>query len=675
MAASFRQIDPVALAPATEDTEVRVAFDADHLYFGVRCRDSAGPAGSRVQDLRRDFDYYANDLFGLSLDPFLDGRSAQSFQVNPAGSQRDMRVSDGNAIDADWDAPWSARTRVDAEGWTAEIAIPWPILRYPAESAEWGINFVRRVRRIEELSGWSPWPRGFTPYRMTYAGRLAGLRPPPPRRQLRLRPYVLGRAAEEARPAGRRRGEELELGGELRWLPNPSTVVEATVNTDFAETDSDRQVVNLSRFSAFFPEKRQFFLENAGLFDSGFEAIKPFFSRRLGLDAEGRQVSIDGGLRVVHQDARQAAGGLLLRTAGEGAAPASTFLLGRYQRNLGERHRFGGLVVGRRDEAGAGHGEHENLVAMVDGLYRPSELFTLQGFLSGSNTTGDGGDGLAGALWAYSEGPKGYFGWVQRFVSPDYQASAGFVDFKNYVLTSPSATFEFQSPAYLPKAVRRFKPNVSANIFHTYDGLEPIEANARIEPLWIIFQDGSEVYTWWQPNWQRLADSFSPVPGIDIAPGDYEFDRFGAAFATDKSRKWSLEMRYLWGGYFDGRLATTEFTLRLAPSPRVSLLVDFVINDLRDLGPGRESREVWLWRPELRLALDPRKQLTLFYQRNEATETEAYYLRLSWELRPLSFLHVVLGDFAPTDPGGGFLSRSAESQRQAIVKLGWSFGS
>ncbi len=675
VAAGFLQIDPRALEPATQATEVRVLYDDRHIYFGVRCHDAAGSAGIRIQDLRRDFDYYANDVFGIALDPYLDGRTAQAFQVTPAGSQRDMRVTDGNAIDADWDAPWQVRTRIDEGGWTAEIAIPWSILRYPGEPGDWGLNFVRRVRRLEELSGWSPWPRGFTPYRMTYAGRLEGLRPPPPSRQLRLRPYLLARGEESERAGERSSESELEAGGELRWLPLPSTVVELTANTDFAETDADRQVVNLSRFSPFFPEKRQFFLENARLFDSGFEAIKPFFSRRIGLDEEGRRVPIDGGLRLVHQDSRQALGGLLLRTAAERGKPASTFALGRYQRNLGERNRLGALVVGRRDEEADGRDERENLVGMIDGLYRPHELFTLQGFLSGSSTSGAGGDGLAGALWAYSEGPRGYFGWVQRFVSPDYEASSGFVDLRDYVLTSPAATFEFQSPKFLPTAVRRFKPNVSASFFHTYDGLDLLEGSARIEPLWLIFQDGSEVYTWWEPNWQRLAAAFSPVPGIEIAPGSYEYDRFGAAFATDKSRRASLEMRYLWGGYFDGRLATTEFTLRLAPSPRLSLTVDFVFNDLRDLGPARQSREVWLWRPELRLALDPRKQLTVFFQRNEAAESESYYLRLSWELRPLSFLHVVLGDFAPTDPGGGYLGRSDETQRQAIVKLGWSFGS
>lgn len=678
-AGSFLQIDPSSLAPATQATEVRVLFDDQHLYIGVVCSDDAGQAGIRVQDLRRDFDYFSNDVFGISFDPYLDGRTAQSFQVNPAGAQRDMRVTDGSEIDVDWDAPWDVRTRVSASGWTAEIAIPWSVLRYPAGSTEWGINFVRRVRRIEELSGWSPWPRGFTPYRMTYAGRLEGLLPPPPRRQLRLRPYVLGRSLAIDTPAGDRDEEKIEIGGELRFLPTPSTVIELTANTDFAETDIDRQVVNLSRFSVFFPEKRQFFLENAQLFDSGFDAIKPFFSRRIGLDDFGRQVPIDGGLRVVHQDAKHSAGGLLLRTAETRNNAASTFLLGRYQHNLGARNRLGAMVVARRDESvlpvGTQFEDRDNVVATVDGFFRPNERFTVKGLLSGSSTTGEGGDGLAGSFWAYAEGSLGYAGWVQQFVSPDYEASAGFVSLKDYVLTSPKVVLDLEAPGFLPASVRRVKPNITANFYHSYDGFDLLEGDVRVEPLWLVFQDGSEIYAWWQPSWQRLSEGFSPVPGLLVAAGDYDYNRFGVAMATDKSRKWSIELKHVWGGYFDGRLATTNTTLRLAPSPRLALTIDFERNEIEEIGFEGKSREIWLYRPELRLALDPRKQLTIFYQRNEVAETESYYARLSWELRPLSFVHLVVGDFAPTRPGEGYLQRLDESQRQVILKLGWSFGS
>jgi len=154
VASGFVQADPRQGAPATRDTEVRVLFDDEALYLGVVCHDDAGWRGVRVVDLRRDFNYFDNDLFGIVFDPFLDGRNAQVFAINPYGVQLDLLTSDGGAVkDTDWNAVWAVRTRVTEDGWRAEITIPWKSLRYPAGAAQWGINFVRRVRRIDELTG------------------------------------------------------------------------------------------------------------------------------------------------------------------------------------------------------------------------------------------------------------------------------------------------------------------------------------------------------------------------------------------------------------------------------------------------------------------------------------------------------------------------------------------
>lgn len=666
----FLQIDPRSGEAATRDTEVRALFDGRALYLGVRCHDDEGLEGVRVPDLRRDFDYDQNDLFGVSFDPFRDGRTAQAFQVNPWGAQRDLRVTDDTLFDLDWDAAWSARAQVGEDGWTVEIALPWSSLRYPEGAREWGIQFTRQVRRIAELSGWPAWPRGLNGYRMSYAGVISGLEPPPPARNLRLQPYLLGRIDRAGGRDGREDDEGLEAGGEVKWLPSPATVVDLTVNTDFAQVDADRQVVNLSRFSVFFPEKRPFFLENAALFDSNFSSLKPFFSRRIGLDAGGRPLPIDGGLRVVDQDAERSWGGLVARTAGAGAAPASTFAVARFSENVGSRHRLGGMLVGRSDEGNGGGDGRSNGVAVIDGLFRPRDLVTVQGFLSASRSTGAGGEGIAGSLWAAWEGPRGYFGWIQQFVSPDYEAAAGFVRRTDYVYTSPAVTLDWR-PAWLPKRIRKLKPNAVLNLYHSFEGLRLQEGYARLEPLWVVFQDGSEVWSWWEPNWQRLDEPFSPLPGLTAAPGDYDYGRWGIAGATDRSRRFGLEVRHTSGGFYDGRLDSTTTTLRAAPSPRVALRLDWQRDAIRDLGPDRGRRTTDLLSPEVRLAWDPRKQLTLFYQHNEAAETANWYARFAWELRPLSHLYVVYADTAPTDPRAGFLVRPDVRDRQLILKLSW----
>ena len=301
----FGQVEPDAGQPAGAfATVVRIVYDDRALYVGAVMRDSLGVAGLRVPDLRRDFDYFEHDLFGVTLDPFGDRRTAVAFQVNPAGVLRDLQARDGSAVNREWDGVWNARTAVSDSGWTAEITIPWATLRYPdagavdaAGAVPWAVQFVRTARRAGMITGWGPWPRQQTPYHMQYAGTLTGLRPPPPRPNLRVQPYALTRGAR-AGDAPFADGLSADVGLDLKWVPSPSTVFDLTVNTDFAQVDADHQVVNLSRFSVFFPERRAFFLENAGVFDVGYSQFTPFYSRRIGLD-QGLPVPLLGGARVV----------------------------------------------------------------------------------------------------------------------------------------------------------------------------------------------------------------------------------------------------------------------------------------------------------------------------------------------------------------------------------------
>jgi hypothetical protein len=322
VARDFTQAEPTQGNPATEPTEVRVLFDGRFLYFGVTCVDSHGEQDLRVRDLRRDFDEATDDYFGVAIDGVRDGRSALVFRVNPLGALRDQQTVDGGLIDLDFDAVWTARTTRSDGGWTVEIAIPWDTLRYREGVTTWGINFQRMTRRINENSGWSPWPRVVTPYRMDYAGLLTGVEPPPPSRNLRFLPYVIG----ERRDANGRSGFSTgDVGADVKWAVTPSAVLDVTVNPDFGQTDVDRQVVNLTRFSVFFPERRQFFLENRALFFSGNgQRFEPFFSRRIGLDVNGNPIPITAGARFSVRHRAGAFGALAVSQRGTTDATEST---------------------------------------------------------------------------------------------------------------------------------------------------------------------------------------------------------------------------------------------------------------------------------------------------------------------------------------------------------------
>lgn len=664
-ASGFRQVDPDQGAPASQDTEVRLLFDERHLYVGARCRDAAGRPGARVQDLRRDFDFFANDLFGLTLDPYGDGRTAIAFQVNPAGAQRDLQVFDDQFYDREWDAAWDVRTRQSDDGWTVEMAIPWATLRYPRGAAQsWGLNFVRVLRRLNESTGWSPWPRAYSTYRMTYAGRLEGLEPPPPRLNLRAQPYSIVRA-ERAPEASTR--TSLDAGADIKWAVSPNLALDLTARTDFAQVDADRQVVNLKRFSVFFPERRAFFLENSRLFHVGSsDSALPFFSRRLGLSESGRPLPIEAGLRVTGRSALRSFGGLLLRTGADGADPASTFAVARYEHNLGGRNRLGAMWVSRHDGARAAGPARRNDVFTTDGYFRFGERVSLYGVLSASNTRGLGGDGMAGEVWLSRRSNWGYAGWFQTFVTRDYRADAGFVVRNDLIITSPAVDLDLR-PAWKPRWLRALTPGATMYLYHGASDRKLQEGYLRVNALSATFHDGATAALFVEPNWQVLTSPYELLSGVAAGPGRYDFRRYGVSLTSDQSTRLSAQVSASVGGYFDGQLRAVDATVRAAPSPRLALSVRYERNALRDIGPARGAGTSQLVQPELRAALNPRLQLLAFYQYNTAARTRAWNARLAWEFRPLSFAYLVYNENGPSDG----LRRAERRDRQLVFKLTW----
>ena len=253
-------------------TEVRFLFDNKFLYVGAFCKDSVGLKGIRVQDLRRDFSWGLNDIFGIALDPQNLKQYAQAFQTTPYGNQRDFQNFSGNSFDSGWNTLWIVRTQRTKEGYFAEFAIPFKTLRYnkpkDGEPLEWGITMVRYARRDIEVSSFPAIPQAFTPYRMTYAAKLTGVKVPPPSANVRIEPYTLYQYDDIKDGDENPSEDNFKLGGDIKWAINPRTVLDLTFNTDFAQADVDRAINNLERFNIFFPEQRQFFLENADLFSS-----------------------------------------------------------------------------------------------------------------------------------------------------------------------------------------------------------------------------------------------------------------------------------------------------------------------------------------------------------------------------------------------------------------------
>jgi hypothetical protein len=661
VATDFAQSRPDYQRTTAYPTEVRVLFDAEHLYIGAFNRDSAGLAQLRLPDLRRDFNAQEADVFAATLAPLGDRRTTFQFQATPLGSQADVQAFDGgDAFNFNWDTMWRVRTTRADSGWTVEMAIPWQSLRYAPGLTRWAANFVRNTRRAAQWSAWMPFPRQFSSWRITYGGVIDSLEPPPPRTNIRIRPYALGQT-----PLTGDRVMIGDVGGEVIWAPTVNSVVEATVNTDFAQADVDRQVVNLTRFGVFFPERRQFFLENADLLTagglSGRYVVQPFFSRRIGLADDGTLLPIDGGLRYSYRSGRSTVGALAMRQGAAGHQGAATFAVARGSRFFGRSNRVGATVAVRDDAVTAPATGGRNVVTAVDLFGRRGELVQYQATVSTSTDTGT--TGVAVTYVAGRTTARSYVGILGAWVTDDYRPRTGFVSRPNVFLTSPAASLTLQ-PTWLPERVVWLRPSLTTFFYQDPTDLRLQEGviDARLE---VLSRTAAAAVVYAEHNLQRPDAPITLFPGVTTPAGTHDYLRYGLNLRSDQSAAVAWSANLSAGDFFDGALERAELAARWSPTPYVALSAAYEVNRLRSLGAHDSSFTTHLAAPELRLFLNPRVQWSAFYQYNTAARVGALNARFSWEFTPLSYLFVVYNDRRAVEGG------TAPRSDQLIVKLSW----
>ncbi|MEL7219880.1 MAG: DUF5916 domain-containing protein, partial [Bacteroidota bacterium] len=494
----FRQ-EPRQGGPIRYVTQVKFLYDDKYLYVGAFCQDSVGLEGIRVQDLRRDFSWGENDLFGIALDPQNLKQYAQAFQTTPYGNQRDFQNFGGNLFDTGWNTLWQVRTQRTTEGFTAEFAIPFKTLRYDkpedGQPVEWGITMVRYARRDIEVSTFPAIPQSFTPYRMTHAAKLKGIEVPPPAANIRIEPYTLYQYDNIEEGNVSSSDGNIKIGGDLKWAINPRSVLDVTINTDFAQADVDRAVNNLERFNIFFPEQRQFFLENSGIWAGGSQrSIRPFFSRRIGLSSNfnAEPAPIEVGTRFTQRTEKQAIAGLLVRQGDTDNSPTSNFGVARYLRNYGRKNNVGVMVTHRLDEAAKqlGLAENNNTTLTIDGQIRPSSEWNMQYLLTTSIDEATGETGYAGRVSAGNSTNKYYYGWVTEYTDANYNPAMGFVRQTDVIRHNPGGYYIWR-----PKNmdwIRRWDPGVFVNYNH--DASNPSrfqQASLYIFLAYLWFKDNS----------------------------------------------------------------------------------------------------------------------------------------------------------------------------------------
>ncbi len=581
-AASFIQADPLEGQPASEATEVRLAYDADYLYIGVLCRDTI-PAGIVVNDIRKDFATGSQDTFDVLLDTFGDHRNGFVFSTNAEGAKADTQMAnEGRDVNTNWDAVWWVAAKTTAEGWTAEFRIPFKTLRFEAgDSHTWGVNFARRVRRKNEISYWSPVARAFNIYRASAAGTLTGLPPLRPGRNLRIKPFLVGGAV---RAVGEPEfGGDFSGGVDFKAGITPSLTFDATVNPDFAQVEADEQQVNLTRFSLFFPEKREFFLENSGIFYFGDiprnkrqssrfsppeEDLLLFFSRRIGLTATGAQQPLYGGVRLTGRAGAYGLGFMTMQSEEDGGRPGNNYTVARVRRDIFKSSDIGAIVLSREP---AGDSSDFNHVAGVDANFRFFKNLSINSFAARSSTPGETRD---------QDSAKVAIGWedsLKRMGMSFMTIGEGFKDDIGFV-RRVGVTRHFFDIAFMPqpeslrqRGIRQLQPH--ARMFNYYDpGGELVTRNAHAA-MQVTWNTGAFVEYAIEPRVEATSKPFMIYPGVAIPAGRYEWTQHLFVYEGDHSKAFSGSGRLTVGNFWSGRQRTAQISLLYRPTYR--LLFDF----------------------------------------------------------------------------------------------------
>lgn len=670
----FRQREPLEGTPATERTEVRVAYDDDALYIGIIAFDSE-PDRIVARLLQRDRVLSRNDYGGINfegddgvaimLDPFHDHRSAVVLATNANGAEFDALITDeGNQFNVDWRGVWRVASAFIDRGWSTEFAIPWRTLRYPPETLGrvFGLNVFRVIQRKKEEVLWRSWDReggGFD--RVSQAGHLTGLQDlPRSGLNIEVKPFVLG-GGTQARDAtgGLPRQGELDFGLDLKSELRPGLVLDLTVNTDFAQVEVDDEQVNLTRFDLFFPEKRDFFLENAGLFEfgrQGFFGPPPylmFFSRKIGIGPEG-EVPILGGGRLTGRVGGQTLGLISVATDDAPGREAEVFNVARIKRDVGPSNYVGAMLTDRRGDGPA------NTVAGLDGRFYLHPTLVLDAFAAHSFTEGAGGDDVVyAASLDYTTDPYGFY--AEHFlVGPDAAASSGFIT-RTDIRKSSLFLRRRVRPGILGLRLNDFRAN--GEYQSTTDGrFQDWNAGASILPTWESGDNGSVDYTVGETQVDRdfaLADSV-PVPA-----GRYRSNQLRANFNSSSSRPWVLSASLSRSDFYGGDLRSWGGGLAVTPVPALSFAASFNRSDI-DLPNGSFTADIVGFRAIW--AVSTKITTNALIQYNSFTEDFISNIRFNFIHRPGSDLFIVF-----TEERGVDGDRWALADRGTVAKVTYLF--
>jgi len=654
---------------SAERTVVRVLYDERYLYVGAEMYDSQADALVSA-GMEQDFATQDSDIFGFALDTYLDRRNAFLFAINPAGALFDAQAfNDQQSVNRAWEGEVEVATEIYDWGWVAEIAVPMTTLRFREVDGvqSWGINFSRRIRRISEDSNWAALTRQFRVYKMSRAGTLTSLQGLRQGRNLWVKPFLNGVRTDGWRASSS--GEKMEGGFDLKWGITPQLTLDVTALTDFSQVEVDEQQINLTRFSLFFPEKRDFFLENEGIFSfqdnrvrnfrtgSGPQNFRLFHSRRIGLSADRTPVPIAGGARLTGRVGGYAIGLLNMQTRNDPGSPGENFSVVRLRKNILGSSDIGFMLVNREGTGASVADSYNRSIGADMNLRMAGGRMLLNSYFAATDEPEVSGDRVTGAFEVAWRDPVWAASMLMKTVGEGFNPAVGFVGRRG--IRQGFATLGAHPQPAIPH-VRELNPYVDINLFS--DPGWVLESREIKPGLGIHFLDSSVLTFEYSGSYERLAEA-TRIAGVAVPEGEYEFGAFTTSYQSNLGRKLGGRVAVTRGDFFDGDRTSVTGSVTLRPNAHFFLQGTAQRNRLT---LGGSSFDANLFGGRFRYAYNTRTFLSAFVQYNETTDEVQTNLRFNLIHAPLSDVFLVYSERRDRTPEPG---RTALTDRAVTLKV------
>ena len=699
IAKDFYQCYPSDTAYAKTKTEVKITYDDKNLYIAAVCYDNIKDKNYVITSLRRDFEGVDNDNFAVYLDPFKDGLNGFMFGVTPLGVEREGLIANGDNMQTSWDNKWYSATKIYADYWIAEMAIPLKTLRFKAESQHWKMNFARIDLKRNERATWVPVPIVYPMANLAFTGNVYFEQPfKKPGANIALVPYLTANSFKDnlpnATPASKTdssslstRGVERNLGVvttstsyegnagiDAKVAVSPSLNLDLTVNPDFSTVEADVQVTNLSRFEIFFPERRQFFIENSDLFSSfGFSRIRPFFSRRIGIGRDRNtgvivQNPILYGARLsgkINKDWRM--GLMNMQTAAvdnrneslnytqagkvyEGTTiPSDNFTVAAVQRQVFARSNVAAMFVNRqRIGENGGNDDYTRVISLDYNLRSKDNKWSGKFFYHRGFKPSNEPDNQAHAGYLGYNVKKWYTFWNYEYVGQNYKINdIGFVQRRGVWRLEPMAGYNFFPKK--SKLINRHGPFIYYNSYWNLDGKQ-LDGQYFLQYS-VDFLNTAYLEVSVENLYTHLFEGFDPTNtnGKRLPIGDYRYNGGYIFFTSSNLRRAGFSANLYYGEYFNGYRSNffAEFRYRFQPYGSFSINIDY--NDIQ-LPEPYKSAKFALIGTRADVSVNRKLFLTGFLQYNQQSENVNLNARLQWRFRPVSdFFVVYTENYFPTN--------------------------